>query len=513
MADKAEHTACVKPTGSKTLAALSGVGIGSALSLALCMTRRLDSGLDFIGIAAPTVAVYCFLAGMAAACGVILVKRPSRQSQAGPHTTSSGSSRTGAIVLCLACMASLLGLFIAPKYIALICSAALGASIGLAGIKWFGHASELDINNLVYLSCIAMAFTGISQALFKIMPSGGTCMLMVTLGLFTTLGLVVQTRSEYLTPEVQVPDIDRESLIEAIGTSKMSVLNTAGGEAARVRDVLALSWIAVASLAFCGFITGLTFDPLLSDETTWREASVEVAGSLVGAALTCVILALLGGKGGAERRLRLLVGAALPTAIALLIVIPVVKLMVEGPLVAIVTTILSASSFSLISAVACIEIASLARALAANASRCAAAILLICCCCAALGMTLINVVGTGGRMLCFLLEAVFFTAVVISYALMTRPGSSLPAAPGANETAEMGAETDLAQRCGSLAQQKGLSPRETDVLLLLARGYGSTHIANELGISENTVRTHVRHIYEKLGVGGREALIALVDSL
>ena len=293
----------------------------------------------------------------------------------------------------------------------------------------------------------------------------------------------------------------------------MSALSTADKTPTRIRDVLALSWIAVASLTFCGFITGLTFDPMLSDETTWREASVEVAGSLVGAGLTCVILAFLGGKGGPEHRLRLLVGATLPTAIALLIVIPVVKLMVQGPLVAIVSTILSASAFSLISAVACIEIASLARALAANASRCAAAILLICCCCAALGMTLINVVGTGGRMLCFLLEAVFFTAVVISYALMTRPGSSLPAVPGANETAEMRAETDLAQRCGSLAQQKGLSPRETDVLLLLARGYGSTHIANELGISENTVRTHVRHIYEKLGVGGREALIALVDSL
>lgn len=308
MADKAEHTACVKPTGSKTLAALSGVGIGSALSLALCMTRRLDSGLDFIGIAAPTVAVYCFLAGMAAACGVILVKRPSRQSQADPHTTSSGSSRTDVIVLCLACMAALLGLFIAPKYIALICSAALGASIGLAGIKWFGRASKLDINNLVYLSCIAMAFTGISQALFKIMPSGGTCVLMAVLALFATLGLVIQARSVCPVPETQTPDIGRESLIEAIGASKMSALNTAGEEPAHVRDILALSWIAVASLTFCGFITGLTFDPLLSDETTWREASVEVAGSLVGAALTCVILAFLGGKGGAERRLRLLVG-------------------------------------------------------------------------------------------------------------------------------------------------------------------------------------------------------------
>ena len=69
MADKAKHTACVKPMGSKALATLSAIGIGSALSLALCMTRRLDSALDFIGVATPTVAVYCFLAGLAAACG------------------------------------------------------------------------------------------------------------------------------------------------------------------------------------------------------------------------------------------------------------------------------------------------------------------------------------------------------------------------------------------------------------------------------------------------------------
>lgn len=513
MADKAEHTACVKPMGSKALATLSAIGIGSALSLALCMTRRLDSALDLIGVATPTVAVYCFLAGMAAACGVVLALHPPRQPQTDPHVASSGSGRAGAIALCLACMAALPGLFIASKYIALICSAALGASIGLAGIKWFDRISKLDINNLVYLSCIAIALTGISQALFKIIPADGTCVLMAALGLFTTLGLVVQTHSECPTPEAQAPDIDRRNLIEAIGASKMSVLSTAGETPTPVRDILALSWIAVASLTFCGFITGLTFDPLLSDETSWRKAPVEVAGSLVGAALTCFILALLGGKGGSERRLHLLVGAALPTAIALLIVIPVVKLMVEGPLVAIVSTILSASSFSLISSIACIEIASLARALVANASRCAAAILLICCCCTALGMTLINVVGTGGRMLCFLLEAVFFTTVVISYALMTRPGSSLLESSGKNETGGVNSETNLAQRCGSLAQQKGLSPRETDVLLLLARGYGSTHIANELGISENTVRTHVRHIYEKLGVGGREALIALVDSL
>lgn len=41
----------------------------------------------------------------------------------------------------------------------------------------------------------------------------------------------------------------------------------------------------------------------------------------------------------------------------------------------------------------------------------------------------------------------------------------------------------------------------------------STFIAENLGISENTVRTHVRHIYEKLGVSSREELIAYVDDI
>lgn len=67
-------------------------------------------------------------------------------------------------------------------------------------------------------------------------------------------------------------------------------------------------------------------------------------------------------------------------------------------------------------------------------------------------------------------------------------------------------------RCRALADKCGLSPRELEVLRYAGRGYGSSYIAPALGISENTVRTHVRHIYEKLGVSGRAALIALLDS-
>jgi len=53
-----------------------------------------------------------------------------------------------------------------------------------------------------------------------------------------------------------------------------------------------------------------------------------------------------------------------------------------------------------------------------------------------------------------------------------------------------------------------LSPREKQVLELLARGEGYKQIAGELGISIDTVRTYIRRIYEKLFVHTRTQAVA-----
>ncbi len=51
----------------------------------------------------------------------------------------------------------------------------------------------------------------------------------------------------------------------------------------------------------------------------------------------------------------------------------------------------------------------------------------------------------------------------------------------------------------------GLSPREIEVLGLLARGLPNREIARRLGVAEPTVAAHVRHIYDKIGVSTRAA--------
>ena len=48
-----------------------------------------------------------------------------------------------------------------------------------------------------------------------------------------------------------------------------------------------------------------------------------------------------------------------------------------------------------------------------------------------------------------------------------------------------------------------LSPREKEVLGLLADGLGVAQISRQLYISESTTKTHISKLYEKLGAGNR----------
>lgn len=68
----------------------------------------------------------------------------------------------------------------------------------------------------------------------------------------------------------------------------------------------------------------------------------------------------------------------------------------------------------------------------------------------------------------------------------------------------------VSDTCLELARRYGLSPRETEVFVLLAQGRTRAFIQDELVLSGSTVKTHVSHIYAKMDVHDRQEMMDLI---
>jgi DNA-binding NarL/FixJ family response regulator len=62
------------------------------------------------------------------------------------------------------------------------------------------------------------------------------------------------------------------------------------------------------------------------------------------------------------------------------------------------------------------------------------------------------------------------------------------------------------------AGQAGLSPREVEVLELIAQGKRNKEIGDSLGITQETVQTHIKRLFTKLDVHDRTAAVMVALS-
>lgn len=115
----------------------------------------------------------------------------------------------------------------------------------------------------------------------------------------------------------------------------------------------------------------------------------------------------------------------------------------------------------------------------------------------------------------FLLVYLLTCVAFLLYEAVTRSKNRLSESPEA-PTPETPAPTTswglLARQCDRVSQAFDLSQRESEVLSLIMQGRNVPAVAEELVVSRNTVQTHVRHIYERLGIHSRQELVAFVKS-
>ena len=74
------------------------------------------------------------------------------------------------------------------------------------------------------------------------------------------------------------------------------------------------------------------------------------------------------------------------------------------------------------------------------------------------------------------------------------------------------AETPWRRTCQGIADLYKLSPRETEIFFLIAKGRNAEFVQQKLVISMHTAKTHIANIYHKLGVHSSQEMLSLIET-
>jgi DNA-binding CsgD family transcriptional regulator len=262
-------------------------------------------------------------------------------------------------------------------------------------------------------------------------------------------------------------------------------------------------WKPLLGAVLAAFIIGLVWDPVAAQETLPRTMKSPWR-FLVGPTLAALFVLFFLRKSPKSFALHSIHEVFLPVAIILLLVVPFVDTD-NLPLMNVFDTLNECA----LSVVVIVTWTSLSVAIRTTGLLPRVVLPLACAVLAlsmGLGIALISFIGIDGKSLCLVLTVVYLLILILSFTLHDRSE--------AHESQELErhiAERYLNERYDEIAQEFGLSEREHEVLVYMGRGYSQVYIAKELYVSENTIRTHSRHIYGKLGVHSRQEMLNLIN--
>lgn len=113
---------------------------------------------------------------------------------------------------------------------------------------------------------------------------------------------------------------------------------------------------------------------------------------------------------------------------------------------------------------------------------------------------------------CIVLALVAYMLFVVGEFRFSKTIEEVSPAPEVHVVERESGEQAFEDRLLQLAEDAHLTEREREVFGLLARGRNARYIQETLVVSYSTVKTHVSHVYAKLGVHSQQELIDVVES-
>lgn len=131
------------------------------------------------------------------------------------------------------------------------------------------------------------------------------------------------------------------------------------------------------------------------------------------------------------------------------------------------------------------------------------------------GLAFSNAMSQGGLTITVVaLAAVYLIAMMSMFLFKDRKLKGTDAAAGGDAEREQAKRDrdarEFALRCQAVARAHGLTQREQEILEQLAHGHTIKEIADAFCVSTNTVKYHVKGVYQKLGAHSRDEVAEMV---